>query len=247
MIDITASNVFLSDYDRRVVNGMYAPKKWSIAYKFGENDSTGTSWEDTAPFAWTPLTSADTLDISSNNTNDTSAGTGARTIKIIGLDGNYNEIEEIVTMNGTTTVTTTKSFIVVHRAYTITSGSNETNIGTITITDTTSATTQGIISPDQHSTIQAFSIVPAGYHAVLLDWEINSGKGDDFECHIMKKPFNESWSSMKGLFIFENNISYQFSGAVVLPEKTIIKVQGQKQGTGNRPLNSGYSYLLIED
>lgn len=246
MNDFQIQQLFLKDYDRRVINGMYAPKKWAIEYKFGENVETGITFEDTAPFEWTQLTSASTLNISSDNANDTNGGTGARTIKIIGLDGNYNEIEETVTMNGTATVTTSKSFIIVHRAFPVLSGSNETNIGTITMTATTGGSTQAVISAINHTTIQAFSIIPAGYHAVLVNWEVNAGKADDFQVQILVKNINESWRELKALAIFESNIMYQFGGAVVLQEKTAIKVRG-KTLAGNRPLLTGYSYLLIEN
>ena len=241
------SVLFLTEYDRRVVTGVYGNRKWSIEYKFGENETTGGTYELTAPFSWTQMSSADTMDIVSDSVNDTSAGTGARTIFIKGLDGNYDEIEETVTMNGTTTVTTTKSFIIIHRAIAKTAGSLETNDGNITITDTTGGTTQALIHDTQHSTIQGFSMVPRGYHAVLVRWEINAGKGDDFKSHIMAKPFGEAFYELKSVYIYENNISYDFNGTIVLPEKTTIKIEGLKTTAGSRPINGGYTYLLIEN
>ena len=247
MIDLQVSDLFLSASDRRIVTGMSINKKWKVFYKFGENETTGGTYELTAPFSWTQMSSADTMNVVSDSANDTSDGTGARTIKITGLDGNYDEIEEIVTMNGLSSVTTTKSFIIIHRAIPNTAGSTETNVGTITITDTTGGTTQALIHDTQHSTIQGFSMVPRGYHAVLVRWEINAGKGDDFKSHIMVKPFGGAFYELKSVYIFENNISYDFNGVIVLPEKTTIKIEGKKMTAGSRPINGGYTYLLIED
>lgn len=215
-------------------------------YKFGENETTGTSYELTAPFSWTQMSSADTMDVVSDSANDTSAGTGARSIKITGLDGNYNEIEETVTMNGTTSVTTTNTFIIIHRAIPKTAGSSETNDGNITITDTTGGTTQALIDATQHSTIQGFSMVPRGYHAVLIRWEINAGKGDDFKFHIMAKPFGEAFYELKSVYIYQGNITYDFNGTLVFPEKTTFKTEARTTA-GSRPSNGGYTYLLIED
>lgn len=246
MNNLHVESLFLSEHDRKVINGTLG-KKWSIVYKFGENETTEGTYELTAPFTWTQMTSADTMNVVSDSANDTSAGTGARTIKIIGLDGNYDEIEEIVTMNGLSSVTTTKSFIIIHRAIPNTAGSTETNVGNITITDTTGGTTQALIHDTQHSTIQGFSMVPRGYHAVLVRWEINAGKGDDFKSHIMVKPFGGAFYELKSVYIFENNISYDFNGAIVVPEKSTFKIEGRKTTAGSRPINGGYTYLLIEN
>ena len=46
----------------------------------------------------------------SDDANDDVAGTGARTLRIQGLDGSYNLAEETVDMDGTTTVTLHKNF-----------------------------------------------------------------------------------------------------------------------------------------
>jgi hypothetical protein len=47
------------------------------------------------------------MTVSSSSASDTSAGTGARTVLITGLNANYAVISESVTMNGQTAVTTT--------------------------------------------------------------------------------------------------------------------------------------------
>ena len=50
------------------------------------------------------LTVATSLELLSSNVNDTSAGTGAQTVRVDGLDANYVEISQTVTLNGTTPV-----------------------------------------------------------------------------------------------------------------------------------------------
>jgi len=47
--------------------------------------------------------SADTLAISSDDENDTSAGTGARTVLVKGLNSSFVEISETITLNGIST------------------------------------------------------------------------------------------------------------------------------------------------
>jgi len=90
------------------------------------------------------------MTVSSTNANDTSNGTGARTIVVEGLDANYNEVSETVTMNGQTAVTMTAFLIRINYAYVATAGSGngaagDIYIGTGTVTAGVPATTYDIV------------------------------------------------------------------------------------------------------
>ena len=68
-------------------------------FKFGFNpldvdDSLETVWAQGGLYSY--LSAATVLKISSSSTNDTSAGTGARTVTFSGLDANYDEISETI-------------------------------------------------------------------------------------------------------------------------------------------------------
>ena len=80
-------------------------------FKFGNNPSVGDSletiWAEGGLYSY--LTAATVLKVSSSSTDDTSAGTGARTVELSGLDADYNEISELVTLNGQTPVNTKMS------------------------------------------------------------------------------------------------------------------------------------------
>lgn len=113
---------------------------------FGRNSSPTTSYTDiwAQAIVRTLPSSAVILGASSSDANDTSAGTGARTIKIVGLDSNYEEIEETITLNGQTKVETTNSFLRVNDVVIVTAGSGETNAGTIYVYDTSDTVTAGV-------------------------------------------------------------------------------------------------------
>lgn len=74
----------------------------------GRNPAVGTVIQD----LWDPggvltyPTTGEQWEISSNNANDTSAGTGARTVLIRYLDDNHIRQSETLTLNGFTVVTT---------------------------------------------------------------------------------------------------------------------------------------------
>lgn len=78
------------------------------------------------------------LDVSSSSASDDGdpVGTGARVIRIIGLDKNYNRQYEDVTMNGQTKVTTTKTFLRVFALFVKTAGTAKTNVGDIYVIKT---------------------------------------------------------------------------------------------------------------
>ena len=139
-------------------------------YKFGYNPDVDTQeetvWGNAGNYIW--LDSAVTMFVSSTSANDSGTGIGARTILIQGLDEDYNEIEETITLNGQTQVTTQLSYLRVYRAFVTLAGSNEGTSGVIYIGS--SGATGGVpnsavyasISIGNQTQIAAYT-VPAGY------------------------------------------------------------------------------------
>ena len=142
--------------------------------KFGRNPSVKsadyeTIWDGSNFYPWP--TAAETLSVVSDDANDTSAGTGARTVEIEGLDSSWDVLTETVTMNGTTPVVTTGLFLRVYRARVVTAGSSGTNEGTITFTNTTSSNVIAQISVDTSGfgqTLMACYTIPAGKTGYLI-------------------------------------------------------------------------------
>lgn len=119
--------------------------------------------------------------VSSTNINDTAAGTGARTIVIEGLDGDYNEVTETVTLNGQTFVSTTASFLRINYMYVATAGSSlsaegDIYVGTGTVTAGVPATVYGIIKFNYNDTITGAYTVPAGHTAYLSQGLFSTGQ-----------------------------------------------------------------------
>jgi hypothetical protein len=71
--------------------------------------------------------------IVSDNANDTAAGTGAQEVIVSGLDAERNQIEEVISLNGTSVVTLTQQFFRVNRIEVTAAGSSMTNEGLLTL------------------------------------------------------------------------------------------------------------------
>ena len=110
-----------------------------VVNKFGFNADVDTGSEEViASFGGgiNIMTTADTLDIVSSDANDTAAGAGGRLLLVQGIDENFLAVEEYVSMNGLTPVTTVNSYLGVNRVYVVQTGTAQVNVGNITITDT---------------------------------------------------------------------------------------------------------------
>jgi len=108
------------------------------------------------------MTSADTFDISYNSTTDGAAGgaTGATKITFYYLDANEELAIFEHTLGSTGTDTTSFTGLGINRAVVTASGTNNTNVNTITITNTTLGNDQAIIPAGEGVTQQAFFFMP---------------------------------------------------------------------------------------
>ena len=122
-------------------------------------------------------TAQDVIDIVSTSANDNPAGTGMRQIYLQGTDANFDFVFEIISLNGTTTVTTVNNFFRLNYAFTFDAGTSALNEGNLTLTHQTSGDTLGFIpigwgnmlnalwstSTAMHSVITAISYDVSGY------------------------------------------------------------------------------------
>ena len=168
-------------FELQVARGQIAYHK-SI-YKFGNNpvvaDSIETIWPQGGLYSY--LSAATVLKVSSSSANDTSAGTGARTVELFGLDGDYNEISEVVTLSGQTAVNTTQSYLRINRMVVRSAGSGGANAGIIyagtgTVTTGVPANIYATINGDgTNQTLMALWTIPAGYTGYLMQYDVSNG------------------------------------------------------------------------
>lgn len=147
--------------------GQFAPNLRSLVV-IGRNPDVGVTEEDIweggglYPF----LTSAAALEILSSSASDSSLGTGARSARVVGLDHDGYEVTVDVPLNGTTPVSL-GTFLRINSGLVLTSGSNGSNVGTLTARTVIGATTQLVIGAGRGYQSQFIFTVPRGHSAVI--------------------------------------------------------------------------------
>lgn len=147
----------------------------------GANPSVGTSyetiWDDGGDLLAAVDGAGGTVTVASSDTNDTAAGTGARTVTVVGIVAGAMA-EETATLNGQTAVTLTKAFQAVLSVGVATAGSGGVNAGAISVgwgTVTTGAHASGkrmawIVAGNGRSA-SAYVRVPSGLQAHVVGVE----------------------------------------------------------------------------
>jgi hypothetical protein len=165
-------------FDLHVSRGQVVGHQY--VFQFGQAATVTTNqsvWATTGVYAFPA--SATVMKISSGSANDTSAGSGARTVLISGLDANYAPISETVILNGQTAVNTTNSYLRINDFYVLTCGSGNTAAGIIyagtgTVTTGVPATIYSLMPVAYNAQTQAIYTVPAGYTAYITSYTFTS-------------------------------------------------------------------------
>ena len=112
---------------------------------------------------------ATTLNIVSTSTADDDGGTGTNAIYISGIDGNRDEQFELVTMDGTTNVVTTTTWLGINRVAMFLCGTGQVNAGIINITATTGGSQMAQMPAGGGVTQQCIFHIPRNYN-FITEW-----------------------------------------------------------------------------
>ena len=190
--------------------------------------------------------------IVSDSANDTAAGSGARTVRIFGLDSDWNELDETVTMNGTTPVLTTNTYRRFIRAQVISSGGSvaNTNFNAGNITGTYETTTANVffrMPAGFGATRDGNYTVPLGWSGLLVRIRVEIDRATTAACEgdIYYKPNGSSprlirpWTVSNSLNFIDTLI-----GGVPLVEKADIIPRCRIASANNVKMYASYQILL---
>jgi hypothetical protein len=198
--------------------------------------------------------SAIRMTVSSTSANDTSNGTGARTIVVEGVDANYNEVTETVTMNGQTPVTMTAFLLRVNYAYVAAAGSGngaagDIYIGTGTVTAGVPATTYDIIKFDYNVTTTGSFTIPAGHTGYISQGLFSTGQASG-STQVQGRLLTRGTDNIRrtaAITTLNNGVAnYVFEYPLAVPEKTTIEATAVGSANNNA-CSSMFIVALIKE
>ena len=214
-------------------------------HKFGAVVTTSATYDTVWSFggAYTFPSSAGIITAISTSNQDAPGQTGALTVRLEGLDANYNEVEEDFTLNGTVGVAGTVEFLRTHRAYVLTGNNDNNNIGNINFTHSVGVTCQ--IAAGMGQSQVAFYTIPAGKSGYLRSFAATMNKNQENTVRLFqKKPDGGVFRLASELNLYNSNMHTTFSIPLYFTEKTDIEVRTY---TGSNATVSSMFDLLIVD
>lgn len=224
-------------------------------FKFGRHPGVGLAeeviWDGEGNYTF--LEADETLNIVSTSTDDTLLGDGARTLLVVGLDSDFNEIQEIIEMDGTNNVLTTNSYFRINRMIVLTSGTNtpigDSNLGDITAITSGLTILQAKILIGNGQTLMAVYTVPVGktVFATGLSFSVPDGKSCLFKVKFRNGPgVPFSFSVKFTADLFQQAINLPLTTPFPVPEKTDIVITGKSSAVGT-PASASFGLVLINN
>ena len=246
--------------------GKYEPFELQVArgqilghntlFKFGNNadinGSLETIWSQGGIYSYPAA--AIQMKVSSSSTDDTGSGTGARTVFVYGLDADYREISETVTLDGQTEVLTTKSYLRVSRAYVVTAGSGGTAAGTIyvgtgVVTAGVPATVYAVITLGENQTTMAVWTVPAKHILYVYRGFFSAASNNTTHTVLGKFMIRTAGGVFRNaadITISSGAVPYDFEIPLAIPEKTDVEARAIALNGSNFYVTAAFEGIYIE-
>lgn len=201
---------------------------------------------------YTFQTSAQSVEILSADANDKSGDTGARTVLVQGLDGNYLEVEETATMNGATPVALTQKFLRINNMVVVTAGSSKANEGIITLRVAGAGATMATMGAGDSILHAGIYTVPAKHTMFIMTITpgLSVATGGYAVCNIQVRDNNASadapFITRLILHIWGvNTVISHFIQGFKVTEKTDIRYRISNLGTNNSIVSLFSTALLM--
>lgn len=253
----TGGAQIVADFGSEVVAG--GVEGYGNVTKFGRNSDIDTAaaedvWEGGGTYSGFPTGAPETVEVFSGSANDTSAGTGARTVRITGLKTSSSAAYETedLTLNGTTAVTSSSTWYRVNRMVVLTAGSGGQNAGILTCRHTTTAANVfvNVAVGYNQSTVAAYT-VPAGIGGQLVGLTINMARASGAAgSATVSLRVRETGGVFRASRVYEISNSFSVMPPlklpIVLPAGADIKVRVDSVSDNNTTVTAEMEILLID-
>ena len=220
-------------------------KGTSFIHKFGavpamSTNTTGTVWDinDTV-YPWSAWDTAGTITVDRASTSDAN-----KSVTVVGLDSDYNELTETIVLATPTGNASTNSFIRVFRAF-IVDGS--TNVGLISIKK--GNTTVAAITATKGQTLMAIYTIPAGHTGYLMKGTASAQAGADATGDMFVRYAGQSSFRIGHAFEVSGaggQYLYDFATPIPIPAKSDIDVRIVTRSNNGR-YTAAFDLILIKD
>lgn len=234
---------------------------WAVFEKYGKNPDIDTGpediWNGGETFTGFPTGAAETMEIFSSSANDTSAGTGARTVTIYNLlDDTGAQLADVtVSLNGTSPVSLGAQayYRGGTRIRVITAGSTGSNEGTITLRHTTTTTNIFAVMPiGANQTAIAAYTVPLGKTLYLNRFSTQMSRANGLAGSALVsfrvRPHGETFQAAVFPQITDSqNYTTGVKGIFAVAARTDIKVTCDSVSDANTTVTADFGGYLIDN
>ena len=200
-------------------------------------NETGTLWDvsDTI-YPWSAWDTAGTISVTRASASDAD-----KNVIITGLDTDYNEITETITLTAASGNTSVNSF---KRIESVRMNGTSANVGVITVLK--GATTVALIVAGVGQSLMGIYTVPAGYTAYLHQGVMTIQNGADATGTFYYRIPGDRFMVGHTFEVASSEYHYAFTCPFALPEKSDLDVRA-KVRTNNALVTAAYDLTLIKN
>ena len=234
---------YLEEEKIKISRGMV--KDASFIHKFGavpamSQSANGTIWDknDTI-YPWSAWNTASNVNVDAASASDV-----GKHITVVGLDDNYNQMSETITLVGQNNNYSSNTFSRIFRAFV---SDGEANAGKITIQK--NSTDVAIITTTFSQTLMAIYTVPAGYTGYIYKGTCSAQAGADGTAGMFIRYFGQTSFRIGHSFEVSGaggQYTYDFSFPIPVPEKSDIDVRITTR-TNNGRYTAAFDLLLVKN
>lgn len=226
----------------------------SVVHKFGRNPDVDSAaaediWDASNTYTW-PV-SACAVTIESSSSSDSAGSGGARTLQLFGLDANFSEASEVVSLAGRNQVTSASSYRRLHRMVVLSAGSIQESAGNIEAVHGDTGSTLASITQGFNQTLMAVYTIPASRTGYLTNWNasidragIAQNRSGDVKLQV--RPEGEVFQTKSTVGLFNDSRERFYSVPLKISAKSDIKVNASAV-TNNTAFSAAFDLILLNN
>lgn len=237
--------------------GTFYQQKFGYSPDIDAGDTDEEVWDGTGTYGGF-LAAATSMTISSDDANDTAAGTGARTIEVTGLTvsgSDWIETKETVTLTGLTEVSLSNDYIRVYRLRVLTAGSGNVNAGAIyvgsgTVTAGVPANVYAQIRAGRGQTNMAVWTLPSQLSngetvsgGSVRRWYASIGAVQSAFAvlNLQIRAFGGAWQTKRIIHVAEGGaLDELITWGLNIAPKTDVRILAESNGVNNSTIAAGF-------